>query len=97
MNMKKIKHPKTTMVQTDVLKQLAKDTIVEFAEMRGRGQAWNPEEAIAYAKKNGVEFSDQRNWGNVFLRVEADGTIKRKGEFVRRSSNYSVRPGWALV
>lgn len=62
-----------------------------------RAEPWPPGLMIDLAKLAGIEFQDERKWGEVFLRLAKDGYIKRDGLFARASSNGSVRPGWIAV
>jgi hypothetical protein len=59
-----------------------------------REEAWPPSLMIELARVAGVEFADDRQWGQVFRRLQRDGYIKRAGLFSRESSNGSYRPGW---
>lgn len=59
-----------------------------------RTEPWSPCMVIEVARAAGIEFADDRKWGEVFLQLQRDGYIKRAGMFPRHSSNGSLRPGW---
>ena len=62
-----------------------------------RAEPWPPGLLIDIARLAGVEFQEERHWGQVFRRLQKDGYIKRAGIFPRESSNRSYRPGWVAV
>jgi hypothetical protein len=62
-----------------------------------RREPWPPGLLIDLAKLVGVEFGDDRQWGQVFRRLAKDGYIRRAGLFPRETSNRSYRPGWEAV
>lgn len=63
-----------------------------------KGQAFSPEEVIAWGNELGITFHDARSWGGVFIQAHQGGWIKPSKEMFRRaSSNGSKRPGWIGV
>ena len=81
-----MKHPNTAL-----------GCVIFFAKCT-RGQAFSPEEVIAYGKQVGVVFDDERAWGPIFQQARRQGWIERSAElFARATSNRAVRPGWRAV
>lgn len=56
--------------------------------------AWPPGLMIELARESGIEFKDDRHWGQIFQQLARDGYIRRSGMFPRETSNGSMRPGW---
>ena len=76
-----------------------KDDAYTFAVRMLRRKAfyaepWPPGLMIDMARVAGIEFADDRKWGEVFQQLAKDGYIRRAGLFARESSNGSIRPGW---
>ena len=60
-----------------------------------RGKSFSPEWVINAADFDGIAFSDQRKWGEVFKEAALEGHIRPSNKlFARVTSNGSKRPGW---
>lgn len=60
-----------------------------------KGKSFSPEWVINAADFDGIAFSDQRKWGEVFKEAALEGYIRPSTKlFPRVTSNGSKRPGW---